>query len=599
MRMPLVVIALATLSMACGSDKDVEDVEEVVATRTTTDDELATTPDTRLGTEPTDDTATTTTDVPADVDALRLAARASVANGRFSTSDVCAECHDASPTATAMHDEADRPIAPFDLWSGSMMANAGRDPLWRAVMSAEIAGTPAAADAIGQKCTTCHAPMASTDAGLQGVPRPTADVLTDGTERMDLALDGVSCTLCHQIEDDGLGTEASFSGGYVIEATGTIYGPHRNPFTHPMEQHSGFTPVASDHVSDAGLCATCHTLTTEALDANGMPTGGQVVEQAPYLEWQLSDHSDTACQVCHLPNTSEDGVPISTRIAHQPSGGDFPPIADRSPYGRHILVGGNTLIPAILRDWSSVLRPSATAAAFDATIAAARDQLSHRTATVQVLDPSHDGSTVSFAARIDVLSGHKFPTGIPLRRAWLHTTVTGSDGTVLFESGATDAAGRLVDDAGLVLPSEAAGGPLLAHVDAVTDARTVPVYESFLADGAGDVTFLLMRGEGWVKDTRLLPAGFDLTAAAAASIAPVGIGADSDFTGGGDTVHYSLDVGTTDPVQVEVEVLYQTLSARWAEEIFASGTPEALAFQVMFEAADRSPEPVAQASWTE
>jgi hypothetical protein len=32
-----------------------------------------------------------------------------------------------------------------------------------------------------------------------------------------LAVEGVSCALCHQIKSDGLGSKASFTGGFVIE----------------------------------------------------------------------------------------------------------------------------------------------------------------------------------------------------------------------------------------------------------------------------------------------------------------------------------------------------------------------------------------------
>jgi hypothetical protein len=77
----------------------------------------------------------------------------------------------------------------------------------------------------------------------------------------------------------------------------------------------------------------------------------------------------------------------------------------------------------------------------------------------------------------------------------------------------------------------------------------------------------------------------------------VGVSADPDFVGGGDAVHYHVDVaGAARPLSVEVELLYQPLAARWAAELFASGTPEALGFQVMYESADRSPEQIGSAS---
>lgn len=536
--------------------------------------------------------------VPGDPSVLALAPGLSVANGRFSTADACAECHDNAAGATAMRDEDDREISPFELWQSTMMANAARDPLWRAVVSAEIAATPAAKDAIGRKCNTCHSPMAWTDARLLDEPLPTMDVLTDNSERMDLALEGVSCSLCHQIEPDDLGTEASFSGGFSIAAIGKAYGPHANPFAMPMETRSGFTPVQSEHAMDSGLCATCHTLTTDALAADGSLTGGHVVEQGPYLEWQLSAFADAvSCQDCHIPQTSEDGVRISTKIARTPAGGDYPPIEARSPFGRHLLVGGNTLVLGILRDWADILNPLASAPALNATIDATRAQLAERTAQLTLSEVGVDGDELAFSAEIVVVAGHKFPTGIPLRRAWLHATVTDADGVVLFESGGWDDEGRLVDRDGMALPSEAVGGPILAHVDRVTGPADVPVYEGVLADGDGAPTFLLLRGEGWVKDNRLLPSGFDRAGARDAEIDAVGVDGDADFVGGADAVQYEVDVtGATLPLTIEVELLYQPLSARWAAELFASGTPEALGFQVMYEAADRSPELVGEAS---
>lgn len=528
-----------------------------------------------------------------DPSALALPAAQAVDNGRFATAESCALCHDGAPGSGTMVDEDGRNVAPHDLWRSSMMANAGRDPLWRAVMSAEIAATPSAADAIGQKCTRCHAPMASGDAELLGEALPTADVLTAGTERTFLALDGVSCTACHQLEDVGLGTDASASGGWTVLGQARIYGPHANPYDHPMSMH-GFTPVQSAHIRDSGLCATCHTLTTHALAPDGTETGGSVLEQGPYLEWRNSDHAaSSSCQACHLPTTSEDGVPISTRIAHNPMGMAFPPTAPRSPYGRHVLVGANTLIPAILRDWPEVLRPSAPAAAFDATIAAARDQLATRTATVQ-LSGSLTADVLSVEAQIASMTGHKLPTGIPLRRIWLHTTVADASGAIVFESGAFDSAGRLVDGGGAPLPSEAAGGPVLPHLDVVDAQDEAAVYEAILADADGAPTFRLLRGQGWIKDNRLLPTGWSEATATADGTAAVGTSGDLDFAAGGDVVHYTVDVsGRTGPFTVETELLYQTLSARWAAELFASGTPEALGFQVMYEAAQRGPEQVA------
>lgn len=548
---------------------------------------------------PTDSDADTDTDTgPSRV--LPLAPASPVENGDFSTADTCSACHANASSSDSMEDDVGRPVSPFELWQSSMMANAARDPLWRAVVSVEVAATPNAALAIEQKCTSCHTPMAARSAALNSQPLPGMQVLTAGTDPTQLALDGVSCTVCHQIEADGLGTEGSFSGNFTIDGRGVLFGPYTNPFSNPMVSRSGFTPTPATHLGDSGLCATCHTLTTETLAPDGTPTGGHVVEQSPYLEWQLSDFAaTTSCQDCHMPTDSEDGVPISTRIARNPNGGDFGPTSARSPYRRHLLVGGNTLIPSILRDFATELAPLAPVRALDATLAAAREQLSERTATVTLSGLARQGDSLVFDAEIQVLAGHRFPTGIPLRRAWLRSKVTDGSGAVVYESGRWDTAGRLIDASGMVLPSELPAGPIPVHVDQVRDATQVPIYEGVMADASGDPTFLLLRGEGWVKDDRLLPRGFDTVAAAALEIAPVGVAGDLDFTGGGDTVHYTLDLpGATGPFTVEVELVYQVLSARWAAEIFTANTPETNSFRTMYDASARGPERVSIATAT-
>ena len=533
-------------------------------------------------------TATGTTPTGTPTGALGLHPQGLVENGRFSTAGACEECHRTAASATALKDAAGRTVGMVDLWEGSMMANAGRDPLWRAVVSAEVAATPAAAAAIESKCMTCHTPMAVTDARLVGDPDPGLDVIASGTERGHLATDGVSCTVCHQIEPDGLGTPDSLSGGYTILGEGRAYGPHDDPFDHPMEEHSGFLPESSDHVMDSALCATCHTLTTDALAEDGTPTGGQVLEQAPWLEWAASGHDEagTSCQDCHLPTTDADGDPIETRIARNPGGMDFPPTSPRTPFGRHLLVGGNTLIPAILRDNRDALQPWASDAAFDGVIAEARAQLADRSATVTVDAVDRSPGALSFTVEVQPLTGHKLPTGIPLRRAWLRVVVEGADG-VRFVSGDWDGEGRILTADGAVQGFEAVGGPLAPHVDAVSDGDAVPVYEAVLADGTGAPTWRLMRGEGWAKDTRLLPWGWDPSHDPA--LAPVGVDGDADWTTAGDRVHYTVDPGEG-PVTVTAELVYQPLAPRFAAELFAVDTPEVRAFQAMYDAADRTPE---------
>ena len=525
--------------------------------------------------------------------------------GVLSSQD-CATCHSGSPDAVAMRDTGGRSIAPYDLWSSSMMANSARDPLWRAMVSAELAALPGAREEIESTCLRCHAPMADA-VGLQDHGTGSLlHVLECGEPLGEVARDGASCTICHGLRPDTVGREEHFSGRLELDPWRRLYGPHEEPFEAPMLPFTGFTPTHGEHVLDAGLCSTCHTLETETLDAEGVHTGERFLEQSIYLEWQNSSFAardgsrGVSCQQCHLPQLDEEGRVIETVIARNPAGLDFPATSPRQPYGRHLLVGGNTLLPAILRDHREELGVVASDAALDATLAAAREQLERRTASLRILQPEREGSRLRFQVEVTNRTGHKLPTGHPTRRAWLRVVIRDGKGEVVFASGQVDAAGRLVDGAGRVLPAERAGGPQLPHLDVVRAGEQVATYQGTPADSEGTPTYTLSRAARWLVDDRLLPQGWSSEHPEAGRTAPVGLGEDTDFRAGRDRVTYELELGqgTDRPsgsLTVEAELCYQTLSARWADELFQYDTPEVRAFQRMYEAAERGPVVLARA----
>jgi hypothetical protein len=272
---------------------------------------------------------------------------------------------------------------------------------------------------------------------------------------------------------------------------------------------------------------------------------------------------------------------------------DFPPISERSPFGRHLLVGGNTLGPRLFQRFRDVLQPAAPDEAFDATLAAAREQLGQRTASLALVGLAVEDGRLRGEARVAPLTGHKLPTGIPVRRAWLQVEVADASGAPVAGVGAWDERGRLVDGSGAPLDSELAGGPVEPHRDTITDRPQV--WEAILADEAGAPTWRLTRAAGWAKDDRLLPQGFDPRSAEGARVLPVGTAGDPDFGSGGDVVHFDLDLaGATGPLTVTATVWFQPLSARWAAELVASGTPEAAALEAMLDAVGDPPERVAE-----
>ena len=535
-----------------------------------------------------------------DLPALEL-----VNDGRFATSEACTSCHTAEETATAMRDEAGRDVSPHALWQASMMANSARDPFWWAMVTAETVATPSQAAAIEGECTRCHAPMAAARPDLwDDVPMSLALLETD-PERGQLGIDGVACSACHKLGDADLDGESQWSGRLDLRPEPQMMGPHADPFPNPMTMHTGFEPVQATHFSDAATCAGCHTLDTETLAADGTPTGGHYSEQAPYLEWLNSAYSTKAdapgpqarsCQSCHMPSVSEDGVPLSTRIARRPPGGDFPPVSERSPYSRHTFVGGNTLVPAMLRDHADALRPIAPTEAFDEVIARTTAQLQSDTATLTLGAVDRDGDMLSVTARVENHVGHKFPSGFPSRRAWLELVVTDARGVEVFHSGGVDAQGRIVDGRGGVLDSETVGGAPQPHFDAIDDASQVQIYEVVMAGTSGDPVYRLLRATEDYKDNRLLPAGWGTDSPYLDRIEPVLGSEDTNFIGGRDDVTFRVAAPeAAGPYTVEARLQYQTISARFAAELFAIEAPEVRAFEAMWDQADRAPVVVASA----
>jgi hypothetical protein len=509
----------------------------------------------------------------------------------FATSMVCGTCHGNADDSGALLDNQGRGIAPYDLWRGSMMANAARDPFFRAAVVAEVAAAPAEEkEAIEARCLHCHAPMASVEARRAGGAGLAFAALDREDEeehekRAALARDGVSCTLCHQITAANAGTPKAFDGGFVVGEGREIFGPHDDQFGLPMQRVTDYWPVLGEHVAESAHCAGCHVET--------LPGGGY--ESATFLEWRNSAHRATStCQSCHVPQTSEGGVPIRTRISRTTHGGDILFLAPREPVGRHLFVGGNTLIPAILRDHADALHVKAPREAFDATIEAARRQLQERTARIVIEEARRDDDLLHIVVGVRNLAGHKFPTGHASRRAWLRLRVLNADEEVVWASGEADAQGRLIGANG-VLASERAGGPVQPHRFEIAERDEVQVYEAVLGDEAGKAAFRHHGARRFAKDNRLLPSGWDAKHADAKATAPAGV-EDDDFGPGGDCVVYSVPFPTDElTFTVEAALLYQPVSARYAAELFETDHPEVKRFQAWFEAADRRPEVVARA----
>ena len=242
--------------------------------------------------------------------------RATVAQAHpiFQPSTDCVACHNGLSTP------AGEDVSIGVSWRSSMMANSSRDPYWLASVRRETLDHPSHQADIEDECSICHMPMAraaAVSAGLKG--EIFAHFARGGSsEASALATDGVSCTLCHQIGPERLGTSESFTGGFVLasplKGERQMLGPYDISSGHTtiMRSATGVRPTAAVHLRSSDLCATCHTLITQALGADGQVIG-RLPEQVPYLEWQHSDFYGTKRPVSNATCQKSPSRPLSRR----------------------------------------------------------------------------------------------------------------------------------------------------------------------------------------------------------------------------------------------------------------------------------------------
>lgn len=527
---------------------------------------------------------------------LDLAAAAPLTTAHFATSLACVDCHTNEDGTAAMRDAAGQPIAPVDLWRASMMANAARDPFWWAAVSYEEEPWLRVADDIEGGCMVCHAPSLAAEARLTGGGLPTLDTLRGHDASAVVGLDGVSCAVCHQVGADGLGTTDSFNGEFVTVAGLPAYGPYVDPVPGTMVDASGYSPVYGAHMTDAGMCATCHQVQNTVLGIDGVPTNRHVDEQVVYREWQAStfDSADgptpRSCQSCHVPTADADGAPYSTTVARLSTGGDDPSLAARDPYGLHTFLGGNAYVLSLLRDNAAELAPDVPAAAFDAQVQATRAFL-RTAARLTVLPSTREGDSLRVPVLVENLTGHKLPTGFPSRRMWLAGTVTDATGAVVFRTGQTDEEGRLVNNGGATLSAEHVGASTHPHRDVLEDGQ-VQVWEAVLRDNQRLPTYLLLVAFGFAKDDRILPLGWD---GLDTTLAPVGADGDATFVAGSDTVTLLVDApADRGPYTVSVGLAYQPIGARHLAEVLRGEGDPVRVLERMVDASDRTPDVIAE-----
>jgi hypothetical protein len=478
----------------------------------------------------------------------------------FHPATYCMTCHNGLTTP------AGEDVSMGTRWRGSMMANSARDPYWHVGVRRETIDHPAAQAEIENECSRCHMPMAHVRAHALGrhlavftnLPAP-------GRAADPLASDGVSCALCHQVTPAGLGTTASFNGGFTVDtATPAERRPMFGPYdvdggrTALMGSATGFQPTQGTHLQDSAMCGTCHTLYTRALDEQGRP-GDPFPEQMPYREWLQSEFRDRdSCQSCHMPEV-EQPTPI-TSVLGEP----------RDRLSRHDFRGANFLMPRVLNRFRADLGVTARPAELEDAAVRSRTFLQASTATLEVASADVVAGRLEADVVVRALAGHKVPTGYPSRRVWLAVTVMDADARVVFSSGVLQPSGAIAGN-----DNDEDAARFEPHYREVRSPDQVQIYEAIMGTRAGTVTTGLLSAVSYLKDNRLLPRGFD-KADAPDDVAVHGDAReDPDFGGGEDHVRYSVDVrGGVGPFTLRAELWYQPIAYRWVENLRAYDAPE-------------------------
>ncbi len=487
----------------------------------------------------------------------------------------CKGCHGFDSLGIASVDMNGVDVNLYDDWQATMMANSAVDPLWRAKVSHEILVDPGHAVQLQNKCTSCHAPMGHFSALYKGFPNYNIAMLDTDS----LGLNGVSCSGCHEIGTNNLGSV--FSGVIPYDTSKVEFGPYQNPNAGPMQLYVGLTPTYSTHMGEGRFCSPCHTLITNTVDLQGNLTGGTFIEQATFHEWENSSApgDNITCQKCHMPQVA-DSIVIASGILNLPP---------RAPFNRHKFTGANAFMVNLIRNNKSSIGINTPDVRFDSTLAAINRMLTQNTLAINLLLDSVTSDTAFLNLRLINKAGHKFPSGYPSRRAVVQLVALDQSNDTVFASGTFDSNYEVngIDTA------------FEPHYNIISQEDQHQIYEMVMGDVNNNKTTVLERADTVLKDNRIPPEGFVSTSPVYDTVRIVGDALnDPDFNknisgvegNGRDNVHYHIPLaGFSGTIRMYARVYYQTVPPGWLKEMFSYSSAPIDSFRRMYNAADRSP----------
>lgn len=403
------------------------------------------------------------------------------------------------------------------------------------------------------------------------------DPTSKGFKYGALARDGVSCAACHHIvKDKNLGPDAlqsflehNITGQFTTGKAGEIFGPFEDKdiSPHPMKGALGIEPKYNEYIKDSRMCGNCHTINLPVMDQKPF---GHSLEQVTYLEWLNSEFQTDfnpgpnakSCQDCHMPTSyvnARNNVNVKLiQTAFADVQDDTYPAAENSApfdqvrarfrdkgFVRHQFQGLNAFL---LEMFNSFMTPDGTTPKpnYSNDILGVRksDYMStldndlpnaisnfvqaaqNDTATVDVSEPTIDSQKLSAEVTVTNKVGHRFPSGVGFRRAFIEFDIMDSSSIdpktkqpkIVWASGRTNETGFIIDKDGNVLETEYIGtnrnkkGPPQPHFwgknRPITNSKQVQIYEELVKDSDGNFTTSFIRRNEIPKDNRLLPRGW-------------------------------------------------------------------------------------------
>jgi hypothetical protein len=412
-----------------------------------------------------------------------------------------------------------------------------------------------------------------------------------------LARDGVSCMACHRIvEDKGPFIDflkTKITGNFTTGNAEELYGPFEDKeiVTDPMNNALAIKPKHNTYIKSSRMCGNCHTINLPLMDNPDADPNKPHLEQVTYLEWLNSGYQNEVgtnskaqtCQNCHMPTkyTNSKGT-LNIPLIQQPiafiEDTQYPQTGNRladekilvrfrdKGFARHQFQGLNVTLLEMFRQFMSPYKSNGTnilaneilgvrqndymsglddlTTAIDAFV----QQAQSSTAEVSVSEPTVANQKLIADVKVTNKTGHRFPSGVGFRRAFLEFRVTDNDtGKDVWCSGCTNELGVITKGASAErLPSElfdvyndgtkpatlnypAACNKIVAGVSpqhyqphyfwnaqkntgtAITRQDQVQIYEELNLNINCAMTTSFLRRDYQLKDNRLLPLGWSST----------------------------------------------------------------------------------------